>query len=558
MTKQGKVYLIGAGPGDPGLLSIKAMECLKAADAVVYDRLADPRILAYARPDAEMVYVGKASANHTMRQPDINKLLVKLAAEGKTVARLKGGDPFVFGRGGEEAIELLEAGLPFEFVPGVTSAIAVAEYAGIPVTHRRVATSFAVITGHEDPTKGESTINWQGLATAVDTLVFLMGVENIPKITQKLIENGRSADTPAAVIRWGTHPEQQTLVTTVGTAAADVAAAGLKPPAIFIVGNVVKLREQLRWYDNKPLFGKTIVVTRARSQASALTKQLEAEGAKVIEAPSIKIVPPETYAPLDEAIKNIHTYKWLVLTSANGVKAFFARLAHAGLDARALAGVKIAAIGCGTAKALQSCGVKADLVMLIGLLLMITALVLMYRCARKRSPRRKMEELAEALAPQLEKGDKVLIPRAKEAREVLPETLRRLGAEADVITAYETAAVCENAAELMEALQNKEVDMVTFTSSSTVTNFLKVLGGSKELLEGVALAAIGPVTAETCRKNGLTPAVTAGTFTIDGLTDAIKSYYIKDHHGLSHLPPAPHTRNRKPAQHDPRNRAFRQ
>ena len=477
MTKQGKVYLIGAGPGDPGLLSIKAMECLKAADAVVYDRLADPRILAYARQDAEMVYVGKASANHTMRQPDINKLLVKLAAEGKTVARLKGGDPFVFGRGGEEAIELLEAGLPFEFVPGVTSAIAVAEYAGIPVTHRRVATSFAVITGHEDPTKGESTINWQGLATAVDTLVFLMGVENIPKITQKLIENGRSADTPAAV-----------------------------PPAIFIVGNVVKLREQLRWYDNKPLFGKTIVVTRARSQASALTKQLEAEGAKVIEAPSIKIVPPETYAPLDEAIKNIHTYKWLVLTSANGVKAFFARLAYAGLDARALAGVKIAAIGCGTAKALQSCGVKADLV----------------PCTYKA------EELAEALAPQLEKGDKVLIPRAKEAREVLPETLRRLGAEADVITAYETAAVCENAAELMVALQNKEVDMVTFTSSSTVTNFLKVLGGSKELLEGVALAAIGPVTAETCRKNGLTPAVTAGTFTIDGLTDAIKSYYIKE------------------------------
>ena len=269
---------------------------------------------------------------------------------------------------------------------------------------------------------------------------------------------------------------------------------------------MVKLREQLRWYDNKPLFGKTIVVTRARSQASALTKQLEAEGAKVIEAPSIKIVPPETYAPLDEAIKNIHTYKWLVLTSANGVKAFFARLGHAGLDARTLAGVKIAAIGCGTAKALQSCGVKADLV----------------PCTYKA------EELAEALAPQLEKGDKVLIPRAKEAREVLPETLRRLGAEADVITAYETAAVCENAAELMEALQNKEVDMVTFTSSSTVTNFLKVLGGSKELLEGVALAAIGPVTAETCRKNGLTPAVTAGTFTIDGLTDAIKSYYIKE------------------------------
>ena len=486
MTKQGKVYLIGAGPGDPGLLSIKAMECLKAADTVVYDRLADPRILSYARPDAEMVYVGKASANHTMRQPDINKLLVKLAAEGKTVARLKGGDPFVFGRGGEEAIELLEAGLPFEFVPGVTSAIAVAEYAGIPVTHRHVATSFAVITGHEDPTKGESTINWSGLATGVDTLVFLMGVENIPKITQKLIENGRADDTPAAVIRWGTHPEQQTLVTTVGSAAADVAAAGLKPPAIFIVGNVVKLRDQLRWYDNKPLFGKTIVVTRARAQASELTKQLEAEGAKVIEAPAIKIVPPADYAPLDEAISKIDTYKWLVLTSANGVKAFFARLTAAGKDARALAGIKIAAIGCGTAKALANCSAE------------------------------------------LAKGDKVLLPRAKEAREVLPETLRKLGAEVDVITAYETVAVCDNADELIAALQNKEVDMVTFTSSSTVTNFLKVLGGKKELLEGVACAAIGPVTAATCNKNGITPAVTAGTFTIAGLTDAIKSYYTKE------------------------------
>ncbi len=506
MTKQGKVYLIGAGPGDPGLLSIKAMECLKAADAVVYDRLADPRILSYARPEAEMVYVGKASANHTMRQPDINKLLVKLAAEGKTVARLKGGDPFVFGRGGEEALELLEAGLPFEFVPGVTSAIAVAEYAGIPVTHRHVATSFAVITGHEDPTKGESTINWQGLATAVDTLVFLMGVENIPKITQKLIENGRPADTPAAVIRWGTHPEQQTLETTVGTAAADVQAAGLKPPAIFIVGNVVKLRSKLRWYDNKPLFGKTIVVTRARAQASELTRQLEAEGAKVIEAPAIKIVPPASYAPLDEAIKHINGYKWLVLTSANGVKAFFARLLEAGLDARALAGIKIAAIGCGTAKALQHRGLTADLV----------------------PATYKAEELAEALSQSLTAGDKVLLPRAKEAREVLPETLRGLGVQVDVVAAYETIAVCDNADELISALKNKEVDMVTFTSSSTVTNFLKATGSDSSLLEGVACAAIGPVTAATCNKNGITPAVTAETFTIAGLTDAIKSYYTKE------------------------------
>ena len=333
-----------------------------------------------------------------------------------------------------------------------------------------------------------------------------MGVENIPKITQKLIENGRAADTPAAVIRWGTHPEQQTLVTTVGSAAADVAAAGLKPPAIFIVGNVVKLRDQLRWYDNKPLFGKTIVVTRARAQASELTKQLEAEGAKVIEAPAIKIVPPADYAPLDEAISKIDTYKCLVLTSANGVKAFFARLTAAGKDARALAGIKIAAIGCGTAKALANCGLTADLV----------------------PATYKAEELAEAMSAELAKGDKVLLPRAKEAREVLPQTLRKLGVEVDVITAYETVAVCDNADELIAALQNKEVDMVTFTSSSTVTNFLKVLGGKKELLESVACAAIGPVTAATCNKNGITPAVTAGTFTIAGLTDAIKSYYTKE------------------------------
>ena len=362
MEKKGKVYLIGAGPGDPGLLGLKAKECLETADAVVYDRLADPRIIEFCRKDAEMVYVGKASANHTMRQPDINKLLVKLAAEGKTVARLKGGDPFVFGRGGEEAIELLEAGLPFEFVPGVTSAIAVAEYAGIPVTHRHVATSFAVITGHEDPTKGESTINWKGLATAVDTLVFLMGVENIERISSQLIANGRSADCPAAVIRWGTRPEQRTLITTVGQAAADVKATGMKPPAIFLVGEVVKLREQLQWFDNKPLFGKTVVVTRARAQASALTKKLEAQGARVLEVPAIKIVPPADFAPLDKAISEIDTYKWLILTSVNGVEYFFDRLLKADKDSRALCGVKIAAIGSATAEALKGYGITADLI----------------------------------------------------------------------------------------------------------------------------------------------------------------------------------------------------
>lgn len=503
MEKKGKVYLIGAGPGDPGLLGLKAKECLETADAVVYDRLADPRIIEFCRKDAEMVYVGKASANHTMRQPDINKLLVKLAAEGKTVARLKGGDPFVFGRGGEEAIELLEAGLPFEFVPGVTSAIAVAEYAGIPVTHRHVATSFAVITGHEDPTKGESTINWQGLATAVDTLVFLMGVENIERISSQLIANGRSADCPAAVIRWGTRPEQRTLITTVGQAAADVKATGMKPPAIFLVGEVVKLREQLQWFDNKPLFGKTVVVTRARAQASALTKKLEAQGARVLEVPAIKIVPPADFAPLDKAIAEIDTYKWLILTSVNGVEYFFDRLLKAGKDSRALCGVKIAAIGSATAEALKGYGITADLI----------------------PSAYKAEELADALAADTKAGDKLLLARAKVARNVLPERLRALGAQVDVVTAYETVADCQNKDELLEALESGEASLVTFTSSSTVTNLLDVLGDKKDLLNKVALAAIGPVTAETLEKHGLKPAVSAAEYTIDGLMTAIEEYY---------------------------------
>lgn len=503
MEKKGKVYLIGAGPGDPGLLGLKAKECLETADAVVYDRLADPRIIEFCRKDAEMVYVGKASANHTMRQPDINKLLVKLAAEGKTVARLKGGDPFVFGRGGEEAIELLEAGLPFEFVPGVTSAIAVAEYAGIPVTHRHVATSFAVITGHEDPTKGESTINWKGLATAVDTLVFLMGVENIERISSQLIANGRSADCPAAVIRWGTRPEQRTLITTVGQAAADVKATGMKPPAIFLVGEVVKLREQLQWFDNKPLFGKTVVVTRARAQASALTKKLEAQGARVLEVPAIKIVPPADFAPLDKAIAEIDTYKWLILTSVNGVKYFFDRLLKAGKDSRALCGVKIAAIGSATAEALKGYGITADLI----------------------PSAYKAEELADALAADTKAGDKLLLARAKVARNVLPERLRALGAQVDVVTAYETVADCQNKDELLEALESGEASLVTFTSSSTVTNLLDVLGDKKDLLNKVALAAIGPVTAETLEKHGLKPAVSAAEYTIDGLMTAIEEYY---------------------------------
>lgn len=500
----GMVYLVGAGPGDYELISVKAMEYIKAADTIVYDRLADDRLLGYARADAEMVYVGKASSRHTMRQEDINQLLVDKAKEGKIVVRLKGGDPFVFGRGGEEALLLEENGLPFAIVPGITSAISVPAYAGIPVTHRAVATSFAVITGHEDPTKGSSNMRWDKLSTGVDTLVFLMGIENLPHITQELIANGRGADTPAAVIRWGTKAEQRTLVTTVGRAAEDVKKHGLKPPAIFIVGEVVRLREKLAWFDKRPLFGKKILVTRARSQASLLTKKLEALGAKCIEAPAIEIAEPESYDLLDAAIERIKTYQWLIFTSVNGVAYFFARLLAKGYDTRALGNARVAAIGASTAGKLHEYGVYADVV-----------------------PAEFVAEgIVEAMAGQIRRGDKILLPRAAKARPVLPESLRKMGAEVDVVPAYRTVAGLANGEEVAAMLKNGEVNLVTFTSSSTVKNLLTLLGGDGlSLLRAAPSACIGPVTGKTCVDLGFTPQIMAEEYTISGLTDAILKYF---------------------------------
>lgn len=500
----GKVYLVGAGPGDYKLISVKAWEYIQEADTIVYDRLADDRLLRYARKDVELIYVGKASSQHTMRQEDINQLLVDKAKEGKTVVRLKGGDPFVFGRGGEEALLLLENHLPFEVVPGITSAISVPAYAGIPVTHRAVATSFAVVTGHEDPTKGKSNMRWDKLSTGVDTLVFLMGVENLPHITQKLIENGRSADTPAAVIRWGTKPEQRVLVTTVGEAAADVLQHGMKPPAIFIVGDVVNLREKLAWFDNKPLFGKNILVTRAREQASVLTNKLEALGANCIEAPAIKIVEPESYEGIDAAIAKITSYQWLIFTSTNGVDHFFKRLHKKGLDTRALANAKIAAIGVSTADQLERYGVKAD------------CIPVQFRA----------EGIIEILKDEITAGMKILIPRAAEAREILPEKLREMGAVVDVAHVYQTVIGEVDSQHLLEKLQANEIDLVTFTSSSTVKNLLDVLGeAGKACIVKTKTACIGPITAKTCFDNGIEPTVVAEDYTITGLVDSIEKLF---------------------------------
>lgn len=502
----GMVYLVGAGPGDYRLISIKACDYLKKADTVVYDRLADDRILSYARKDAEFIYVGKASSQHTMKQEDINQLLVDKAKEGKVVVRLKGGDPFVFGRGGEEALLLQENSLPFEIVPGITSAISVPAYAGIPVTHRAVATSFAVITGHEDPTKGESNMRWDKLSTGVDTLVFLMGVGNLPHITAKLIENGRSADTPAAVVRWGTKPEQEVLVTTVGKAAADVAERQLKPPAIFIVGDVVNLREKLAWFDNRPLFGKKILVTRAREQASQLTAALEELGASCIEAPSIRLTnPADGYAAVDAAIAAIDSYQWLIFTSTNGVEHFFSRLAGSKLDARSLGGAKIAAIGAATAEKLQAYGIMADVVPL----------------------EFRAEGIVEALTGEIKPGMKILIPRAQEAREILPEKLREMGAQVDVAPVYQTIAGDIDEAALSKMLADGEIDLVTFTSSSTVTNLLQLLGKQAALLQAVKTVCIGPITAKTCIDHKIEPAAIADNYTIEGLVEAIKALLSK-------------------------------
>ena len=493
------VYLVGAGAGDVGLLTVKAREVLEIADVVIYDRLLDEKILNYA-PNAKKIYVGKSAGHHSSTQDEINRLLVDEGRKNKIVVRLKGGDPFVFGRGGEEALYLRENQLDFEIISGVTSAVAVPAYAGIPVTHRGIATSFAVVTGHEDPTKAESSINWKNLATAVDTLIFLMGISNLPIIAAKLIQYGRAKDTPAAVIRNGTKFSQEVLVTTLERAAADVAAKNFQPPAIFIVGEVVNLRESLNWFDNKILFGKKILNTRARSQASKLTTKLESLGAEVVEFPTIKITAPtDNFAKLDAAIKILNSYDWIIFTSANGVEKFFERLKNFKLDARAFATAKVAAIGTATAEKLSHYGISADLI-------------------PKEFRAESLIDSFKNLSPK-----NILIVRAEIARDILPAELKNLGADVTVAPAYKTISAVENAAEIKNLLDAGKIDCVTFTSSSTVENFVKALGA--EILSKTKTAAIGPITAQTLKNFGVDADIIASEFTIDGLVDALKNFF---------------------------------
>jgi len=503
--RKAKVYLVGAGPGDPGLITVKGKECIEAAEVVIYDYLAAPALLNYAPQNAEMIYVGKKGGDHTLSQDEINALIVEKAKAGLRVCRLKGGDPFIFGRGGEEA-EILAAGdIPFEVVPGVTSAVAAAAYAGIPLTHRKLTATLAFITGHEDPHKEESSIDWESLSRGIGTLVFFMGVKNLPDISQKLIAHGKSPDTPVALIRWGTTPGQQTVTGTLDDIADRVKKAGLKAPAIIVVGDVVRLREHLQWFESRPLLGKRIVVTRAREQASDLVRRLADLGAECLEYPTIKVVPAADTAPLDDAINRLSTYDWIVFTSVNGVAFFFARLFETDRDVRALNHLQTAAIGPVTSQRLRQFGLKSDII----------------------PENYRSEAVVEAFRKEDLKGKKVLLPRAAEARSVLPVELRKMGAQVDEVTAYLTEKVAGNADLLIDRLTDKRIDLITFTSSSTVKNFKALLPPEsfKDLLEGVTIASIGPITTETATDLGFEVHITAQTYTIPGLCDAILKYY---------------------------------
>ncbi len=493
-ARSGVVYLVGAGPGDPGLMTARALELIAAADAIFYDRLIPPGALDGARPDAELVYVGKQPGVPSVPQGEIGERLAEAARAGKSVIRLKGGDPFVFGRGGEEGEALRAAGIEFEVVPGITAGVAATAYAGIPVTHRDDASAVAFVTGHEDPAKDESALDWEALARFPGTLVFYMGVKRLRQNASALIGAGRDPEEPAAAIERGTWPGQRTVVATLGAIAEAVEREQVKAPALIVVGEVARRREELGWLERRPLHGRRVVVTRARAQASGLAATLRGLGAEVVELPAIRIEPRIDSAEVQKVAGAIGVYELICLTSPNGVRLLFEAMEGAGLDARALAGVTVAAIGPGTARALAERGVLADVV-----------------------PERFVAEgLIEALEDQEVSGARVLVARAAEARDVLPKALRDRGAEVDVLALYETVRE-QPADEEIEAAQ--DADYVTFTSSSTVTNLTEALGD--RFPTGARIVSIGPITSETIRAAGLEVDVEAERHDIDGLLEAL-------------------------------------
>ena len=510
-TRPGKVYLVGAGPGDPGLITVRGKSLLERAEVVIYDYLASVKLLKHVPKDAEFIYAGKRGGKtHTHTQEEINQLLVQHAKAGKMVVRLKGGDPFIFGRGGEEIEELAAAGLSFEVVPGVTSATAAATYAGIPITHRDHTASVVFLTGHEDPTKEGSNVNWEKLATGAGTIVVYMGIKNLPVIVDNLIKNGRAAQTPVAVVRWASTPEQKSVVGTLATIVDVVEQEGIRPPSLVIIGDVVNLRATMDWYEKRPLFGKNIVVTRTREQSSALIAGLEELGANCLECPTINVEPIDSYEDLDNELERLGEYHWLAFTSPNGVEAFFKRLFKKGMDARQLKGPAIAVVGKSTAEKLLEYGIIADLLPAV-----FTG-----------------EGLAESLLERGVEGRNILIPRAEKAREVLPETLRGAGAQVTIVAVYKNSPPQGRKEELRRQLEEGIVDMVTFTSSSTVRNFLTMVDAKddkelRELLGDVSIAAIGPITAKTVTDNGLQVDTQPEEHTIPAMVRSILGYYGK-------------------------------
>jgi uroporphyrinogen III methyltransferase/synthase len=507
---KGKVYIVGAGPGDIGLLTVKGLRCLRKAEVVVYDFHLNAQVLNYIDHDAEFIYAGKRSGHHAMTQEEINGILIQKAKEGKIICRLKGGDPFIFGRGGEEAEALSREGIEFEIVPGVSSAVAAPAYAGIPLTHRLYSSSFAVIPGYEDTTKEESSLEWSKLATGVGTLVFLMAVKNIALIAEKLIENGRSPDTPVAVIRWGTRPDQKTVVGTLENITKIMKEKDIKPPATMVVGDVVKLRDSLQWYEKKPLFGYRVLVTREHLEGFELLEEL---GAEIIEFPTIEVVPPISYEELDKSIEHIDAYDWLIFTSRNGVRYFFKRFFDSDRDIRDLKGIKICAIGSKTAEEIKNYGIKTDLVpgefSAEGLIKLIQK--------REGSKGKGLQ------------GAKFLLPRAEVAREIFPEKVRELGGEIDVPVTYRTIKPESRGKRLRRFLREGKIAIATFTSAATFNNFREIMGGedADKLLKGVIIAAIGPVTARAIEKAGLHVDIMPKEATIEAMVEGIINWATK-------------------------------
>ena len=500
----GTVYLIGAGPGDPGLLTLKARDILSTADCIVYDALANAGFLDFARADAEKIYVGKIADKHALPQYKINALLVEKAKEGKNVARLKGGDPYIFGRGGEEAQELLAAGVSFVEVPGISSTVSAPAYAGIPLTHRDFASSVTIVTGHENPDKEKSALNWPALARSASTLVFVMGMKNLPNIVKNLLDAGMDPATPAALVYRGTTPQQRSLVSTLEKLPEEAKRQAFTNPSVIVVGSVCSLHDELNWFEKRPLFGRSIVVTRARAQASGLAARLQELGAEVVEFPTIRIEPLDN-PELGRAVQQLESYNYVVFTSVNGVRQFWQCLRSQGKDARALASCRLAAIGPATAKELEGRGLYADIV------------PEKYVAEGVVEAFRKLGSL---------KGAKFLLPRAEKAREVLPDALRSEGAQVDVIACYRTVPEQAPAEEIVERIKRGDVDCVTFGSSSTVENFLSLVPA--DVLKAhpqVLLAAIGPVTGKTLAKNGLEAGLTPAEYTIPALVDELVRHY---------------------------------